>query len=317
MARYIQGVREGLDTTVSRSQEGQSNIKFDFNNVVIHGKGFSIISALDCVLGKTTFERAYRRCLQEYAGRRLGVHEFQAVCEQESGQDLDWFFDQWVNSNKYLSYEIASKACTKTGDVYISEVEVRCLGTLEMPVPTAADFEDGTTQRACTNRLRKTTTIRFESRAPLKDVRLDPNNALAMVVPPPAPSNRQLSDMIRELPWVGAGEKALEVFENARRSEMSDADAWFKLGMTLYDGKYYEPALEAFRKARPSPSRGCAALVWQGHLLDLLERRDEALKCYREALPLSDDLNMRHDQYRMKLDRAWVERRLQEPFRRK
>lgn len=320
MDRYIKGVCEGLDTTVGRSQEERSKIEFDFNNVVIHGKGFSIISALDCVLGKPTFERIYRRCLHEFAGRPMGVHEFRSVCERETGQDLGWFFEQWVNSNKYLSYEIASQTCEKTDDAYVTEVEVRCLGTLKMPVPVTAHFEDGTCQRATTDRLHDVGTLRFESRSPLKDVQLDPEKALPLVVPPPSAEARELSQQIGSLPWIGAGEKALEVFEKARENEMSDPGRWFKLGMTLYDGKYYEQALTAFRnvqsQAQDEPSLACAALVWQGHLLDLLERRDEALECYNKALGPSANLNMRHDQYQMKLDRQWVQKRIEEPFRR-
>ena len=321
MERYVKGVREGLDTTVSRSQEEKRRIKFDFNNVVIHGKGFSIISALDCVLGKFAFQQIYRRCLHEFAGRRMGLAEFRALCERESGQDLGWFFDQWVDSNKVLSYEIAAQKCEKKDDAYITEVQVRCLGTLKMPMPVAARFEDGTTQRACTNRLRDLDTIQFKSQTPLKEVQLDPDHALPLVVPPPSPEQQELAKAMGELPWVGAGKKALEVFEKAQASKMSDAGRWFKLGMALYDGKYYDQALTAFEKAqaqaKDEPWRACAALVWQGHLLDLLDRRDEALRCYRQALKTSGDLNMRHDQYGIRLNREWVQRRLEEPFRRK
>ena len=125
MERYIQGVREGLDTTVSRSQEEEENIKFDFNNVVIHGKGFSIISTLDCLLGHDVFERIHRRCLREFGGQRFGIHEFRAVCEEESGQDLGWFFDQWVNSNKFLSYEITDRQCEEKDGRYVTTVAVQ------------------------------------------------------------------------------------------------------------------------------------------------------------------------------------------------
>jgi tetratricopeptide (TPR) repeat protein len=321
MARYIEGVRDGHDTTISRSQEERSNITFDFNNIVTHGKGFSIISALDCILGKALLDHIYRQCLKEFAGHRLGLHEFRAVCEQESGQDLGWFFEQWVNSNKYLSYKIVSKKCEQKGDMYLSEIEIHCLGSLKMPVPVTAHFEDGTTQQTFTNRFHDMDTIRFESRSPLKDVQLDPDQALPLVVPPPSLGEQELSKAIQDLPWVGAGEKALDVFKKIQDSKMSDPSRWFKLGLTLYDGKYYEQALEAFRKsqahAQDKPSRACAALVWQGHLLDLLERRDEALKCYNEALGKSASLDMRHDQYGIRLNREWVQNRLKEPFRRK
>ena len=320
VARYIEGVRQGLDTTVSRSQEEKSQIKFDFNNVVIHGKGFAIVSALDCLLGHETFQRIHGQCLSRFGGRRMGLADFQAVCEQESGQDLGWFFDQWVNSAKYLAYEIASQDCRKNGDGYTTEVQVRCLGTLKMPVPVLARFEDGTSQQAFTNRLHDVDTLRFQSRSALQQVRLDPEEALPMVVPPPSARAREVSQAIEELSWVGAGEKALDAFKKAKESDHPDAGAWFKIGLTLYDGKYYQEAMEAFEKVQThgkgDPARVSAAIVWQGHLFDLLGQRDKAIECYKRALEQPVPPNVRHDQYQIRLDRDWIEKRLQEPFRR-
>ena len=320
LSRYIQGVREGLDTTVSRSQEEKAQIKFDFNNVVIHGKGFAIISALDGTLGKPVFDRICKRCLREFAGRRMGLAEFQSVCEQESGQDLTWFFDPWVNSNKYLCYEIGSQKCDKKDDGYVTEVQVKCLGGLRMPVPVRVDFEDGTSQQAFTNRFHDVDTLRFESTSALRQVRLDPERTLALIIPPPAPNARQISLMIDALAWVGAGEKALEVFKKAKEGRFSDPGGWFKLGLTLYDGKYYQEALDAFSKLPTMPNddatRTFAAVVWQGHLFDLLGQRDKAVGCYQKALEMPEVDEMRHDQYHMRLNRQWVQTRLKEPFRR-
>jgi tetratricopeptide (TPR) repeat protein len=320
VARYLQGIRQGLDTTVNRSQEEQQQIKFDFNNVVTHGKGFAIVSTLDCLLGKDTFQRVHKRCLSEFAGRRMGLSEFQAVCEQESGQDLAWFFDQWVNSDKYLAYEIASQNCEK-GELFTTTVQVRCLGTLKMPVPVTAYFDDGTSQQAFTDRLRDVDTLRFRSRAPLKQVRLDAEQALPMVVPPPSPRAREVSQALEALPWTGAGEKALDAFKKAKECDYPDAGSWFKIGLTLYDGKYYREALDAFEKVQThgrqaDPSRASAAIVWQGHLLDLLGEREKAITCYKKALALPVPPDMRHAQYQMRINREWIEKRLNEPFRR-
>ncbi|MHC4360600.1 MAG: M1 family aminopeptidase [Planctomycetota bacterium] len=186
MSRYIKGVRAGLDTTINITPEEHAKVKFDFNNVVTHGKGYSVISALDCVLGKEIFSRIYQRCLKEFAGRRLGASEFRTVCEKESGQDLGWFFDQWVNSNRYLSYEISSKSCEEKGNRFISKVEVKCLGDLKMPVPITVYYEDGSSEVKFTNRLLETDVLEFISDSPLKEVKLDAENELALVVPPPS-----------------------------------------------------------------------------------------------------------------------------------
>jgi len=67
----------------------------------------------------------------------------------------------------------------------------------------------------------------------------------------------------------------------------------------------------------PSSDRGFAATVWQGHLLDLLGRRAEAVARYQDALKQAAAPTMRHDQYKMVINRQWVEERAKTPFERK
>jgi len=190
---YLKGHQEGHDTTVAVSSEAYGKIDFDFNNVVIHGKGYAIISALNCVLGRKTFDRIVGRCLAEYVGRRLGAREFQQICEKVSGQDLGWFFDQWVRSNRFLSYEITSRKCREEKGRYVTEITVTCRGTLKMPVPVEAVFTDGTREVRFTDRLSDPCVVAFESDAPLEKARLDPRQELALVKEPPpaAPEEEQ------------------------------------------------------------------------------------------------------------------------------
>ena len=184
LTRYCDGMRSGYDTTVARSAEQMEQIDFDFNSVVIHGKGFAIISALDCILGKDVFSRIVDRFLSEYAGLRLGECEFRAVCEAESGQDLGWFFDQWIHSNRYLSYEITETHCVKTDTGYCTQVTVKKLGTMDFSVPVQVTFTDGSTQNTFTDRLLPESIVTFESAAPLQQATIDPEGKLAMIVPP-------------------------------------------------------------------------------------------------------------------------------------
>lgn len=320
MARYTDAVREHLDTTLQRTPEQMAEVDFDFNNVAIHGKGFSIVSALACVLGRDTFDRVYCRCLREFAGRRLGAAELGQVAEKESRQDLGWFFDQWVGSNAYLSYQIASQTSASEGEEYVSRIGVERLGTLSMPVPVEARFEDGSCQRKLTDRLLDPDEVVFHSSAPLREARIDPDGELALVVPPPEPTVADLSRKVRQLPWTGGGDEALALLAEARRLGVSDADLWAKLGLALFDGRHYPEALEAFRRAADAAPQdslwGFAALVWQGHLLDLAGQREEALKCYRAALLKAGGMQVQHSQYGMVIDRKWVAERLEKPFER-
>ena len=142
------------------------------------------------------------------------------------------------------------------------------------------------------------------------DARLIPVSALA-----PA---EQLGSAIDDLAWTGTGEQALAMFRRAREITLSDVDAWFKLALTLYDGKFYPESLEAFQQTYMQSEDGSldafAALVWQGHIMDLRGRRDDALRLYQRALAIDPGGEMRHDQYGLAVDRAWVEKRLETPF---
>lgn len=84
-------------------------------------------------------------------------------------------------------------------------------------------------------------------------------------------------------------------------SQIGDPGAMLKVGFALYDAKRYDEALEVFEKleanAGDSQHRQAAALIWQGHMLDLLGRRNEATGKYRAAVNLELESHIEHAQY--------------------
>jgi tetratricopeptide (TPR) repeat protein len=146
---------------------------------------------------------------------------------------------------------------------------------------------------------------------------------LFLALPPAARGAESLTKRVHDLPWTGSGVRGLALFKEAQASNLKDSNTWFKLGMVLYDGRSYRPAMACFRRITDLGGRGCcvslrfSAHVWQGHLYDLLARRQDALKHYESALALekkNGGLTVRHDQYGMVVDRAWVTARLKTPF---
>jgi tetratricopeptide (TPR) repeat protein len=79
----------------------------------------------------------------------------------------------------------------------------------------------------------------------------------------------------------------------------------------LYDTKRYSDALIVFRRMETAGDPG-VALVWQGHMLDLLGQRAEAITAYKKAFRA--DLNARHDQYGIVLTKDYVEQRTKTAF---
>jgi tetratricopeptide (TPR) repeat protein len=314
---YVSGVKQGLDTTMDVTEEQMDAIHWDFNNTVEHGKSTAMLNALESVVGAETFAGIYRRCLKEYAGKQLGWREFQRISEIESGQDLDWFFEEWVRSSASADYRVAGQECSPAGGLFNCTVRVDRLGAMRMPVAVAARFQDGSEQRVQTDRMADLDELKFQAKSPLEAVVIEPDSAVALAEPPP-PAQRELMAKVSRMPWTGVGEVALEAYRRARELKIEDADTWAKLGLLLYDGRYYPEALEAMTRLGGSDSDWrFTALVWQGHLLDLLGRRAEAVARYQEALKVPGSPSMEHSQYKLIINKQWVEERLKTPFERK
>jgi len=314
---YVSGVGKGYDTTLDVTPEQLSRIKWDFNNVVLHGKSSAALNALESVIGAKTFDTVYQRCLRDYAGKPLGWREFQRVVESESGQNLEWFFEQWVRSSAYVDYKTSGQECGRAAEAFGCAVHIRREGTMRMPVTVAARFEDGTEQRSRTERLADDDTLRFQAASPLKAVVIEPESAVAMAEPPP-PKATDMEEQIDALPWTGAGDDALRLYHRLQDLGAHDDGAWMKLALLMYDGKHYAEALEALRDLGSSTDAEIRffSLVWQGHILDILGKRGDAVASYESALKVPGEPKMQHSQYGITIDKKWVEERLKTPFAR-
>lgn len=96
-----------------------------------------------------------------------------------------------------------------------------------------------------------------------------------------------------------------------------------RIGLALYDVERYEEALYVFQRMHQvaaeekSAEREAAALIWQGHMCDLLEKRAEAIKHYQRAADMNIDDIWMHGQYDLEYSLSpYAEERSRNPFRR-
>ncbi len=135
--------------------------------------------------------------------------------------------------------------------------------------------------------------------------------------------NESLTEMLRLVGWGRSGsEKIAKAYTEERLRDLSDPRALMRTGFALYDLKRYEEALAVFRKmheqARGKSSRDMAvSLIWQGHMLDLLGRRTEAVTAYTKAADLNEHGDYRHDQYGLVYSPSgYAAKRTKAPFER-
>jgi len=317
--RFYNGAREGVDTRANVYQEHIDDFDFDFNNIVVHGKGFSIISTLDQLLGTETFNRIYMRCLKEFGGRRITDHDFQTICEEESHQDLDWFFDQWVRSARYPAYEIISADTNNAGGKIVSNVKVEKIGTLMMPIPVTARFADSSQQTKFTCGLPDVEIVQFESEAPLVEAVLNADSLMALVSPPPSPEEISIRKALARLPAHSDIAEIPQLVDSALKMDIRQTQFWGRLGRQLFDWQMYEPALKVFKRRQAlledmKSEWVMSACGWQGMILDLIGRREEAIAAYQKALEIQTDRDFAYNGDPVTINTEWLKERLKSPF---
>jgi hypothetical protein len=314
---YIQGVEDGYDAPLDLAPEARAEIHWNVGTIIDHGKSAAFMNALESVIGADALLNVERECLKNYAGIQLGWSEFQHTVERESGQELGWLFDQWVRGLKTVNYRVAGHVCNGSDRALTCSIRVERTGTLRMPITIAARFEDGSEQRGRTDRLADISELVFRAGAPLKEVLLDPDGLIAMT-DPPSETERALRLKIQALGSTGDTAAAVELHEQAQRMHLTYPASVITLALALYDGRHYEQALDEFGRLEQSQNLGWRfdALVWEGHLFDVLGNRAEAIKRYNTALAMPGTPSIRHDQYQMVINKEWAAKRLEAPFSR-
>lgn len=119
------------------------------------------------------------------------------------------------------------------------------------------------------------------------------------------------------VPWNSVGSDVVLAFRDLLAHDDKDAHRWLTAGLKLAGAGHWEYALYALSHCQTLAAEGDTAFLcaaWQGHMYDMLAKRSEALQKYQAALAMPPR-SVRHEQWNLVIDKAWLEQRLAEPFR--
>lgn len=74
-----------------------------FNSGIVYHKGAWVLHMLRGVLGDSLFEAVLKNYYAQFRYKNACTNDFQTLCESISQRELDWFFNQWVYGQGYLS----------------------------------------------------------------------------------------------------------------------------------------------------------------------------------------------------------------------
>jgi len=104
---------------------------------------FGLVLLREYILGKDRFDYAFKRYIHNWAFKHPSPWDFFHTMENESGEDLTWFWRGWFLNNWPLDQAIQQVSITgKTAQITIAN-----LNKMVMPVVVLITFGNGTTQR--------------------------------------------------------------------------------------------------------------------------------------------------------------------------
>lgn len=135
--------RDYGERIATRSEEFANSYR-----AMAYWKASLMFRALQYVVGEDTFDRILAEYYVRWKLKHVNEERFIEVCEDVSGQDLDWFFDQWLHSRKICDYKIAKveTGTSASGDAYRTRIRIERKGEMVMPLKLRITFKGGTVQ---------------------------------------------------------------------------------------------------------------------------------------------------------------------------
>lgn len=107
-----------------------------FHFAVVYRKGASVLHMLRHIVGDSTFFIAMRTYLQVFSYSSAITEDLRAIFESVSGQDLWWFFNEWVYLPGHPKYEFLWSYDSLAPDSFRVNLEIHQVQSHQHNVPT-------------------------------------------------------------------------------------------------------------------------------------------------------------------------------------
>ena len=152
----------------------------DFNEFPIYGqmvytRAERMYGALRDVMGDSAFHRFLREYYYRWAFKHVDETAMRTSAERVHGQDLRWFFDQWIHRTGLIDYAVLGSSSRRAGDGWLTRVKIARRGEFLHPMPVGALTTAGwTVVRADARNDEQTVEIRTSERP--SAVAIDPHH---------------------------------------------------------------------------------------------------------------------------------------------
>lgn len=271
-------------------------------------KGAMILHMLRWVLGDQKYDQTMRTFASEYAGKSASVDDFEKIAEKNYGDQLRWFFTQWLNSTgapefnaKYTIYRLGNnKGFRVVGQI------TQDLDLFRMPVELKIDT-DGKTEEKRIEVVGTNSPFSVETFGRPRKVTIDPDDRVLKN----SEDIKMRAAIERGQGLVVQGDMAgaLEQYNKALQINKNSSLAHYRIAEVFFSQHNYQAAANAYREALDGDGEPRWTEVWShirlGNIFDVTGQRERATNEYRQALQTEDNTQGALDQARQYLQKPF------------
>ena len=136
-AGYFRLAKSGLEEPMStHSDHYHTNSAY---SSAAYSKGAVFLEQLGYVIGSEVRDRGMHRYWNTWQFKHPNVNDFVRVMEKESGLELDWYKEYFVNSTKTIDYGVKEVKASSIG----TEITLERIGLMPMPIDLVVTYKDG------------------------------------------------------------------------------------------------------------------------------------------------------------------------------
>jgi aminopeptidase N len=254
------------------------------------GKGAAVLHMLRSIIGDDKFFQLLKTVPERYAGKSINTADFQKVAEEVSGQSLNYFFLQWIESSGAPEFKLEYTMFRTSKGFRVNGKISQDLDTFRMPVMLRIDTE-GNPEEKKVDVAGTSTDFAVETFGKPKNVVLDPKGMLLrydndMRVAVAIKRGEQFFEVAEYIEALNQYKKALDVKRNSSLAHYRTADAYFVQGN-------YQAAANEYREALSGDLEPKWTEVWShinlGKIYDITDQRDRAVNEYKLAQRTKDN----------------------------
>jgi aminopeptidase N len=254
------------------------------------GKGAAVLNMLRSVIGSDNFNKLMAGFTEKYSWQSVSTVDFRKLAEQISGQNLQYFFVQWLESSGEPEFKMEYTVFrTQKGFRVMGKIN-QDLDTFQMPVDLKIETE-GNPETKRIDVVGTSSEFTVDTFGKPKTVTIDPAGAVLRW----SPAMRVAVAIKRGEQFAEIGEfgDALKEYQKAIEVNRSSSLAHYRVAEVFFLQNNYQSAANEYREALNGDAEPKWTAVWAhiklGNIFDVSGQRERAVNEYNQAIRTKDD----------------------------